>query len=92
MEELKLGTLIRITVEEDSDFYDEDLDFYTTGDIARICLPPWYMRGDGDTVKSAACNYWADFNDCGNTEVFADGIWSVGQLGKNFEIVEEEVS
>ena len=83
MDELKVGTLIRILPVENSNVF-------AAGDTARICLPPVYMQSKNDSVRSFLKNYWADFNDCGNTEVFEDGIWSIGKCGMHFEVVEEE--
>ena len=83
MEEIKLGTKIRILP------YGEQEPYMRQGDTATICCPVF------ESVESEIADrkgyYWADFNRCSNSEVYDKGIWCVGTLGRDFEILEENV-
>lgn len=85
MEEIKLGTKIRILQ------LGEQKPIMTEGDIATICYPDETCGGNTDTLQDESGYYWADFNGQGNKRVYSDGVWCVGTLGRHFEILEENV-
>lgn len=85
MEEIKLGTKIRILK------VGEQKPMKAEGEIATIREPPARWRSNSTALRDAYGDYWADFSGQGNKYVYGDGIWCVGTPGRFFEIMEETV-